>query len=125
MSGKPAGKVRQAKAQLEAKAAAAQARRRQKQADAAAKEVTTTAKRSSAAGCTRSSNAPIPHERWYCRRSRRRESILKRWVWGEAEPMAMPTWGLPSNDQGKPRPKAQRKFTDHDSHVMKCGNGYI
>jgi hypothetical protein len=39
--------------------------------------------------------------------------------------MAMPTRGLPSNAQGKPSPKAQRNFTDPDSHVMKCGNGYI
>jgi hypothetical protein len=37
----------------------------------------------------------------------------------------MPTRGLPSNAQGKPSPKAQRNFTDPDSHVMKCGNGYI
>jgi hypothetical protein len=76
-------KIRQAKAELEAEAAAAQARRRQKQADAAAKEAEqgdddSKAKLSSRAHQKqqRADTARALH----CRSSRRRESILKRWV---------------------------------------------
>jgi len=73
-------KIRQAKAELEAEAAAAQARcarSRLMRPPRRPSKATTTAKKSSAAGRTRSSNAPIPHERWHCRSSRRRRADSK------------------------------------------------
>ena len=84
----------------------------------------TTAKQSSTAGRTRSSNPPAETARALALQKLQETGIDPETVGlGEAEPMAMPTWGLPSNAQGKPSQKAQRNFTDPDSHVMKCGNG--
>ena len=65
-------------------------------------KATTTAKKSSAAGRTRSSNAPIPHEHWHCRSSRRLESIRERWVWGKLN-----RWPCPLGDY-RATPRASR-----------------
>jgi transposase len=121
-------KIRQAKAELEAEAAAAQARRRQKQADAAAKEAEQGDDDSKE---KLSSRAHQKQQRADTARALALQKLHETGIdpetvgLGEAEPMAMPTRGLPSNAQGKPSPKAQRNFTDPDSHVMKSGNGYI
>jgi len=121
-------KIRQAKAELEAEAAAAQARRRQKQADAAATEAEQGDDDSKE---KLSSRAQQKQQRADTARALALQKLQETGIdpetvgLGEAEPMAMPTRGLPSNAQGKPSPKAQRNFTDPGSHVMKCGNGYI
>jgi transposase len=121
-------KIRQAKAELEAEAAAAQARRRQKQADAAAKEAEQGDDDSKE---KLSSRTHQKQQRADTARALALQKLQETGIdpetvgLGEAEPMAMPTRGLPSNAQGKPSPKAQRNFTDPDSHVMKSGNGYI
>ena len=121
-------KIRQAKAELEAEAAAAQARRRQKQADAAATEAEHGDDDSKE---KLSSRAHQKQQRADTARALALQKFQETGIdpetvgLGEAEPMAMPTRGLPSNAQGKPSPKAQRNFTDPGSHVMKCGNGYI
>ena len=121
-------KIRQAKAELEAEAAAAQACRRQKQADAAATEAEQGDDDSKE---KLSSRAQQKQQRADTARALALQKLQETGIdpetvgLGEAEPMAMPTRGLPSNAQGKPSPKAQRNFTDPGSHVMKCGNGYI
>jgi transposase/transposase InsO family protein len=121
-------KIRQAKAELEAEAAAAQARRRQKQADAAAKEAEQGDDDSKA---KLSSRAHQKQQRADTARAVAMQKLQEQGIdaetvgLGAADPLAMPTRGLPSNAQGKPSPKAQRNFTDPDSHVMKSGNGYI
>jgi hypothetical protein len=121
-------KIRQAKAELEAETAAAQARRRQKQADAAAKEAVQGNDDSKA---KLSSRAHQKQQRADTARALALQKLQETGIdpetvgLGEAEPMAMPTRGLPTNAQGKPSPKAQRNFTDPGSHVMKCGNGSI
>ena len=121
-------KIRQAKAELEAESAAAQARRRQKQADAAATEAEQGDDDSKE---KLSSRAHQKQQRADTARALALQKLQETGIdpetvgLGEAEPMAMPTRGLPSNAQGKPSPKAQRNFTDPGSHVMKSGNGYI
>ncbi|MCT0249542.1 IS1182 family transposase [Synechococcus sp. CS-205] len=121
-------KIRQAKAELEAESAAAQARRRQKQADAAATEAEQGDDDSKE---KLSSRAHQKQQRADTARALALQKLQETGIdpetvgLGEADPQAMPTRGLPSNAQGKPSPKAQRNFTDPDSHVMKCGNGYI
>jgi hypothetical protein len=43
----------------------------------------------------------------------------------ETDPLAMPIRMLPSDATGKPKPNAQRDFTDPDSHILKGGDGWI
>ena len=37
----------------------------------------------------------------------------------------MPSRQLPANTTGKPKPQAQRNFTDPESHILKGGEGWI
>jgi hypothetical protein len=52
--------------------------------------------------------ASIPHDRWHYRKLQETGIYSEPVGLVEAEPMTMPTLGLPSNAQGKPSPKAQR-----------------
>jgi transposase len=42
-----------------------------------------------------------------------------------ADPLAMPSRNLPTTAAGDPKAKAQRNFTDPDSHILKGGDGWI
>ena len=37
----------------------------------------------------------------------------------------LPKHKIPTTDEGKPTPKAQRNFTDPESRIMKTGDGYV
>jgi transposase len=41
------------------------------------------------------------------------------------DPLAMPSRNLPTTAAGDPKAKAQRNFTDPDSHILKGGDGWI
>jgi transposase len=41
------------------------------------------------------------------------------------DPVAMPSRNLPTTAAGDPKAKAQRNFTDPDSHILKGGDGWI
>ena len=44
---------------------------------------------------------------------------------GPRGPLDLPSRGLPTDAGGKPKARAQRNFTDPDSHIMKGPDGYI
>ena len=43
----------------------------------------------------------------------------------EADPLAMPQRTLPTDAAGNPNPRAQRNFTDPDSHILKGADGWM
>lgn len=119
-------KIKQAKAELEAEAAAAQARKRAKQAqDAQEKAESEGGEREEAAR---------KHAEDSAERSRKAADQAKAAAKkaGMDEPNLelrredeFPSHQVQATPDGKPKPKAQRNFTDPDSRIMKDGSGYM
>jgi len=120
-------KIKQAKAELEAEAAAAHARKRAKQAQDAQE------KAESEEGEERE-EAARKHAEESAERSRKAADQAR----AAAKKAAMdepnlelrredefPSHQVQSTPDGKPKPKAQRNFTDPDSRIMKYGSGYM
>jgi len=123
-------KIRQAKAELEAEAAASQARKRQQQAEQAAKAA---AEAAAAAEAEEKERKRRRAERMQQRADAAKDlAIAKAQAAGLSEPelgprgpLDLPARGLPTDAGGNPKAKAQRNFTDPDSHIMKGADGYI
>ena len=143
--------LRKAKAELEAEAAADNARRREQQARAAEEQAAEAAAESAAAAEDKGNSdaeseaaaqalakeAQQAERRAKAARGRaelaRRLAIDKAQAAGlstpdplsSVDPLAMPSRNLPTTAAGDPKAKAQRNFTDPDSHILKGGDGWI
>lgn len=125
--------IRKAKAELEAEAAAAKAAERNEQAEAAGQEAET----AEASGDEQSSKRAARRARGARKRADDAQTLAieKAEAAGldlstiataaEIDPLAMPQRTLPTDAAGKPKPQAQRNFTDPDSHIIKGGDGWI
>jgi transposase len=119
-------KIRQARKELEAEATACHARRRQEQAERAMQAVEEAAPERKDHQQRQADRAAEKAE------AARNLAIEAAEVAGveapDLEPRAadaMPLRGLPTNAAGVPDAKAQRNFTDPDSHIMKRDNTFI
>ena len=145
--------LRKAKAELEAEAAADDARRREQQARAAEEqaaaqvadaEAATVAADNDKADAEREAAAQaLAKEAQQAERrakaARGRAELARRLAIDKAQaadlsspdplisvdPLAMPSRNLPTTAAGDPKAKAQRNFTDPDSHILKGGDGWI
>lgn len=135
--------LRKARAELEAEAAADDARRREQQARAAEEQAAEAADNdeagaeSEAAAQAFAKEAQQAERRAMAARGRaelaRRLAIEKAQAAGlsspdplsSVDPLAMPSRNLPTTAAGDPKAKAQRNFTDPDSHILKGGDGWI
>ena len=125
--------IRKAKAELEAEAAAAKARQREEQAEAAEQEAEVAA----ASGDEQRSKRAARRARGSRKRADDAQKLAmeKAGAAGlelntmattaERDPLAMPQRTLPTDAAGKPKPSAQRNFTDPDSHILKGSDGWI
>ena len=123
--------IRKAKAELEAEAAAAKARQRQEQAEAAELEAAQTEGSGDAQLSRRAARR--------ARGARKRVDDAQKLAIETAEAaglespvftatldaVAMPQRQLPRDPSGKPKPQAQRNFTDPGSHILKGADGWI
>ena len=123
--------IRKAKAELEAEAAAANARERQEQAEAAELEAAQTEGGGDAQLSRRAARR--------VRGARKRVDDAQKLAIETAEAaglespeftatldaVAMPQRQLPTDTSGKPKPQAQRNFTDPGSHIIKGADGWI
>jgi hypothetical protein len=119
-------KIRQARKELEADAAASHVRRRQEQAEEAMRAVEEAEPERKDQLQKQADRAAEKAE------AARNLAIETAEVAGveapDLEPRAadaMPLRGLPTNAAGVPDAKAQRNFTDPDSHIMKRDNSFI
>ena len=123
--------IRKAKDELEAEAAAANARQRQEQAEAVELEAAQTEGGGDAQLSRRSARR--------ARGARKRVDDAQKLAIETAESaglespvftakldaVAMPQRQLPRDPSGKPKPQAQRNFTDPGSHILKGSDGWI
>ena len=123
--------IRKAKAELEAEAAAANARQSQEQAEAAELEAAQTDGGGDAQLSRRAARR--------ARGARKRVDDAQKLAIETAEAaglespvftatldaVAMPQRQLPRDPSGKPKPQAQRNFTDPGSHILKGADGWI
>ena len=143
--------LRKARTELEAEAAADDARRREQQARAAEEQAAEAADAEAAAAADNdeadaeseaaaqalAKEAQQAERRAKAARGRaelaRRLAIDKAQAAGlsspdplsSVDPLAMPSRNLPTTAAGDPKAKAQRNFTDPDSHILKGGDGWI
>ena len=128
--------IRKARAELEAEAAADKAHQREQQAQEAERQAADAA--AQAAAVQANAKACQKAERRARAARKRAESArvlatLKAEAAGQqapdpaasVDPLAMPNRNLPTDAAGNPRGKAQRNFTDPDSHILKGGDGWI
>jgi len=147
--------LRKAKAELEAEAAADHARCREQQARAAEEKATEAAVQAAvaeaaAAADNDEADAESEAAAWALAKEAQQAERRARSARGRAElarklaidkaqaaglstpdplssmdPLAMPSRNLPTTAAGDPKAKAQRNFTDPDSHILKGGDGWI
>jgi transposase len=147
--------LRKARAELEAEAAADHARCREQQARAAEEKATEAAVQAAdaeaaAAADNDEADAESEAAAWALAKEAQQAERRARSARGRAElarklaiekaqaaglstpdplssmdPLAMPSRNLPTTAAGDPKAKAQRNFTDPDSHILKGGDGWI
>jgi hypothetical protein len=123
--------IRRAKAELEAEAAAAKARQRDEQAEAAQQE----AAEAEASGDEQRSKRAARRSRGARKRADDAQKLAIETALAaglespaltvEPDPLAMPSRQLPTDAAGRPKPQAQRNFTDPDSHILKGSGGWM
>ncbi|MCU0528750.1 MAG: IS1182 family transposase, partial [Cyanobium sp. Prado107] len=123
--------IRKAKAELEAEAAAAKARQREDQAEAAEQE----AAEAEASGEEQRSKRAARRARGARKRAEDAQKLAIETALAagleapalttERDPLAMPSRQLPSDAAGRPKPQAQRNFTDPESHILKGSGGWV
>lgn len=135
--------LRKARAELEAEAAADDARRREQQARAAEEQAAEAADNDEAGAESEAAAQAFAKEAQQAERramaARGRAELARRLAIDKAQaaglsspdplssvdPLAMPSRNLPTTAAGDPKAKAQRNFTDPDSHILKGGDGWI
>jgi len=123
--------IRKAKAELEAEAAAAKARQRQEQAEAAELEAAQTegsgdAQLSRRAACrARGARKRVDDAQKLAIETAEAAGLESPVFTAKLDAVAMPQRQLPTDTSGKPKPQAQRNFTDPGSHIIKGADGWI
>jgi transposase len=123
--------IRRAKAELEAEAAAAKARQRDAQAEAAKQE----AAEAEASGDEQRSKRAARRSRGARKRADDAQKLAIETALAaglespaltvQPDPLAMPSRQLPTDAAGRPKPQAQRNFSDPDSHILKGSGGWM
>lgn len=122
---------RKAKAELEAVAAAAKARQREKPAneaetESAAAEVSAVVQLSKRTPLrSRGARKQADGAQKLAMKTAGAAGLPSPVFTADLDPMAMPQRQLPANAVGKPKPQAQRNFTDPESHILKGADGWI
>jgi hypothetical protein len=123
--------IRKAKAELEAEAAAGKARQREEQAEAAEQEaaeaeVSGEEQRSKrAARRARASRQRAEDAQRLAIETAQAAGLESPVLRSGGDPLAMPSRQLPTDAAGKPKPQAQRNFTDPSSHILKGSGGWV
>ena len=123
--------IRKAKAELEAEAAAAKARQRQEQAEAAELEAAQTEGSGDAqlsrraARRARGARKRVDDAQKLAIETAEAAGLESPVFTAKLDAVAMPQRQLPSDTSGKPKPQAQRNFTDPGSHILKGADGWI
>ena len=123
--------IRKAKAELEAEAAAAKARQRQEQAEAAELEAAQTKGGGDAqlsrraARRARGARKRVDDAQKLAIETAEAAGLESPVFTAKLDAVAMPQRQLPSDTSGKPKPQAQRNFTDPGSHILKGADGWI
>jgi transposase len=123
--------IRKAKAELEAEAAAAKARQRQEQAEAAELEAAQTEGGGDAqlsrraARRARGARKRVDDAQKLAIETAEAAGLESPVFTAKLDAVAMPQRQLPRDTSGKPKPQAQRNFTDPDSHILKGADGWI
>lgn len=123
--------IRKAKAELEADAAAAKARQREEQAEAAEQqaadaEASRDEQRSKrAARRSRGARKRTEDSQTLAIETALAAGLESPALTADRDSLAMPCRQLPTDAAGKPRPSAQRNFTDPGSHILKGSGGWI
>ena len=123
--------IRKAKAELEAEASAAKARQRQEQAEAAELEAAQTEGGGDAqlsrraARRARGARKRVDDAQKLAIETAEAAGLESPVFTAKLDAVAMPQRQLPRDPSGKPKPQAQRNFTDPDSHILKGADGWI
>jgi hypothetical protein len=131
--------LRKAKAELEAEAAADHARQRERKARCAERQAAEAQASANEATAQAEAAKIRANAARRARAARQRAEAAKALALQKAEaagqpipdlepqidPQAMPSRNLPTNAAGEAKGKAQRNFTDPDSHILKGGDGWI
>ena len=123
--------IRKAKAELEAEAAAAKARQRQEQAEAAELEAAQTEGGGDAqlsrraARRARGARKRVDDAQKLAIETAEAAGLESPVFTAKLDAVAMPQRQLPRDPSGKPKPLAQRNFTDPGSHILKGADGWI
>ena len=123
--------IRKAKAELEAEAAAAKARQRQEQAEAAELEAAQTEGSGDAqlsrraARRVRGARKRVDDAQKLAIETAEAAGLESPVFTAKLDAVAMPQRQLPTDPSGKPKPQAQRNFTDPGSHILKGADGWI
>ena len=123
--------IRKAKAELEAEAAAANARQRQEQAEAAELEAAQTEGGGDAqlsrraARRVRGARKRVDDAQKLAIETAEAAGLESPVFTAKLDAVAMPQRQLPTDTSGKPKPQAQRNFTDPGSHILKGADGWI
>ena len=123
--------IRKAKAELEAEAAAAKARQRQEQAEAAELEAAQTKGGGDAqlsrraARRARGARKRVDDAQKLAIETAEAAGLESPVFTAKLDAVAMPQRQLPTDTSGKPKPQAQRNFTDPGSHILKGADGWI
>lgn len=123
--------IRKAKAELEAEAAAAKARQRQAQAEAAELEAAQTEGGGDAqlsrraARRARGARKRVDDAQKLAIETAEAAGLESPVFTAKLDAVAMPQRQLPRDPSGKPKPQAQRNFTDPGSHILKGADGWI
>ncbi|CAK6694705.1 IS1182 family transposase [Synechococcus sp. BA-124 BA4] len=123
--------IRKAKAELEAEAAAGRARQRDEQAEAAEQEAAEAddsgdeQRSKRAARRARSARKRADDAQTLAIETALAAELESPLITAVRDSLAMPSRQLPTDATGKPKPQAQRNFTDPDSHILKGGEGWI
>ena len=123
--------IRKAKAELEAEAAAAKARQRQEQAEAAELEAVQTEGSGDAqlsrraARRARGARKRVDDAQKLAIETAEAAGLESPVFTAKLDAVAMPQRQLPTDTSGKPKPQAQRNFTDPGSPILKSADGWI
>ena len=123
--------IRKAKAELEAEAAAAKAGQRQEQAEAAELEAVQTEGSGDAqlsrraARRARGARKRVDDAQKLAIETAEAAGLESPVFTAKLDAVAMPQRQLPTDTSGKPKPQAQRNFTDPGSHILKSADGWI
>jgi len=118
-------RIRKARAELEAEAAADKARQREQEARSAEQEAADAQGSQRATRRARATRQRAEAARDLAIEKAEVAGLEAPVISASHDPQSVPSRNLPTDAAGNPHPKAQRNFTDPDSHILKGGDGWI